>query len=285
MSSVPPTDTKPSPIAFTTGDPDESLGLLLISRDCPTAFSSATLHRFELNSRGDRVTGRLLIPEERSDPCPLVVVQGDAGTGCNSASLDFAGSWVREGFALATLDLPLHGERSSPKFSERLLEAIESVQDHSASDIQLDANGKSLLLEFTRQAVCDLSRTLDGLAALPAIDDPRIGVIGLGHGAAVSAIFASLDPRTKAVALAHCSAIGLPEIDPLRFVAGIAPRSVLLLELSRASSKQAGDSDAALFDACAEPKLRSPSEIENGMLGSAGAETARAFFSDLLIAN
>lgn len=284
-SPAQPTLPKTVPIAFTSGDPEESLGLLLISRDCPAAFSRATSHRFELNSRGDRVTGRLLIPNERSEPCPLVVIQGDAGAGCNSASLNFAGSWVREGFALATLDLPLHGERSNPKFSERLLKAIETVRGNSASDVPLDANGKALLLEFTQQAVCDLSRTLDGLAALPAIDDQRIGVMGLGHGAAITAIFASLDPRTRAVVLAHCSAMTLPEIDPIQFVGGIGPRSVLLLESPQASSKQASRFDNALFDACAEPKLRSPSDLENGMLGSAAAKTARTFFSDLLTAN
>lgn len=285
QSSAQPTETKALPIALTSGDPEESLGLLLVSRDCPAAFSSATSHRFELNSRGDRVTGRLLIPDDRSEPCPLIVIQGDAGAGCNSASLDFAGSWLHEGFALATLDLPLHGERSSPKFSERLLEAIETVRGNSTSNVPLDANGKALLLEFTQQAVCDLSRTLDGLAALPAIDDQRIGIMGLGHGAAIAAIFASLDLRTRAVALAHCSAIGLPEIDPVQFVGNIGPRSVLFLESSQASSKQASDSDTALFDACAEPKRRSPSEFENGTLGSAAAETARAFFSDLLTAS
>lgn len=273
------TRIKTIPLAFTPGDPDESLGLLLTERDCPQAFSGALAHRFELNSRGDRVAGRLLIPASRSGPCPLVVIQPDAGASCNAASLEFAGSWVGVGFALATIDLPLHGERSSPKFSERLLTAIEDLRGPPASDPRLDANGESLLLEFTRQSVCDLSRTLDALATLPAIDDRRIGVMGVGHGAALTAIFASLDPRAKAIVLAHCSEIRLPEIDPVQFVADIGPRPVLLLEAARSAQR---DSNTAIFDACAEPKNRSQSNDEYGQLGSAAAEAARAFFTDQL---
>ena len=275
--SAEPTPIETIPLAFAAADPDESLGLLLTERDCPKAFSGAVAHRFELNSRGDRVVGRLLIPAARSGPCPLIVIQADAGASCDAASLEFAGSWVPGGFALATIDLPLHGARSSPKFSERLLTAIESVRVHPASELRLDANGESLLLEFTRQSVCDLSRTLDALAALPAIDDQRIGVMGVGHGAALMAIFASLDARAKAIALAHCSEIGLSAIDPVQFVADIGPRPILLLESTQASREQ------ALFGACADPKTRSRSDDENELLGSAAAEIARKFFSDQLI--
>jgi dienelactone hydrolase len=271
---------KKIPIALAGG---ESLGLLLTSLDCPAAFPGATAHRFELSSRGDRVAGRLLVPEERSGPCPLILIQGDAGTSYASASLDFAGSWVGRGFALATLDLPLHGERSSPKFSERLLDAIENARPRGGS---LDANGRALLLEFTDQSICDLSRSVDGLSTLPAIDGDRIGVMGLGHGAAIVALFASLDSRTRAVVLAHCSATGLPEIDPVQFVREIiGPRAVLLLESTRASDKHDAESDAALFDACAEPKLCSSSDDEFGKLGAASAERARAFFADQLSAD
>jgi len=268
------------PFAFDIGDPDEPLGLQLSDLTCPEAYPSADAHRFELNSRGDRVPGRLLLPEARSGPCPLILLLGDAGASHDSTTLDFAEPWIRHGFAIATLDLSLHGERSSAKFSERLLDSIASAQQETdledSSRENAAVNGRALLLEFTRQSVCDLSRTLDGLISLPAIDAGRIGALGLGHGAAIVAIFASLDPRIKAVALADCRAIRSHEIDPQEFVGRIGPRPVLLMETN---PSKAGD---ALYEACADPRRRGPSCGANGMLSSAAVENAGKFFAERL---
>lgn len=261
-----------NPNAFATGDPGEPLGLLVTPGKCPEATSSARAHRFELTSRGDRVPGRLLLPDSQSEPCPLLLLLGDAGASHDSATLDFAEPWVRHGFAIATIDLSLHGERSSAKFSARLLDAIVNV--HREAD--LEANDKALLVEFTRQSVCDLSRTLDGLITLPAIDRERIGVLGLGHGAAIVAIFASLDPRPKAVALVDCGVIRLPEIDPRQFVGRIGPRPILLLE------RKPSDPGDTLYDACADPKRRGPSNDSDAMLSSTAGENVREFFAEQL---
>ncbi len=269
-----------NPIAFSIGDPDEPLGLLMGDLTRPKAYPSANAHRFELNSRGDRVPGRLLLPEVRSGPCPLILLLGDVGSSHDSITLDFAEPWIRRGFAIATLDLSLHGERSSPKFSERLLDTIANarretdLEDTSRENVSL--NGQALLLEFTRQSVCDLSRTLDGLISLPAIDAGRIGVLGLGHGASIVAIFASLDPRAKAVALADCGTIRPPEIDPREFVGRIGPRPILLMETN---PSEAGD---ALYEACADPRYRGPACGADGMLSSAGVENAGKFFAEQL---
>jgi len=226
------------PIEFNVDDPDEPLGLQVSDRACPDAYPGANAHRFELNSRGDRVPGRLLLPKAHSGPRPLIVLLGDAGTSRDSKCLDFPAPWIRRGFAIATLDLSLHGERSSAKFSERLLETIADARGASdpgnSGQTNASLNGRALLLEFTRQSVCDLSRTLDGLISLPAIDAGRIGALGLGHGAAIVAIFASVDSRTKAVALADLGAMRQPEIDPREFVGRIAPRPVLMLETNPA---------------------------------------------------
>ncbi len=268
------------PTTFGTGDREEPLGLLLTGRSCPAAFSDAEARRFELSSRGDRVPGRLLLPRVRSGACPLLVLQGDAGASRDAATLDFARTWLDSGFAIATIDLSLHGERSSPKFSERLVDTISNVRSGDNLDAaprdSFHENGSALLIEFTRQSVCDLSRTLDGLSTLVEIDGNRIGVLGLGHGASLVAIMASLDPRAKAVALAHCDARSLPKIDPRRFVAAIGPRPILLLE-----NDPGGDREA-LFDACAEPRLRCPVNGSNGTLSSEAAETAREFFAKQL---
>lgn len=224
--------------------------------------------------------GRLLLPKARSGPCPLILLLGDAGASHDSNTLDFAEPWIRRGFAIATLDLSLHGERSSAKFSERLLDTIANarretdLEDRPQESGSL--NGQTLLLEFTRQSVCDLSRALDGLISLPAIDARRIGALGLGYGAAIVAIFASLDSRTKAVALADCGAIRQRELDPQKFVGRIGPRPVLLLETN---PSEAGD---ALYEACADPRRRGPSCGRDGMLSSAAVEIAGEFFAEQL---
>ena len=69
---------------------DESLGLLLTSLECPAAFPGASAHRFELNSRGDRVAGRLLVPEERSGPCPLILIQEGSSKVTSSTTTGFS---------------------------------------------------------------------------------------------------------------------------------------------------------------------------------------------------
>jgi dienelactone hydrolase len=223
----------PSAIDFAIAAADEPLGLSLAARDCPQGFSGAAAHRIEFSSRGDRVVGRLLLPETRSGPCPLIVALGAAGEGCDSESFDFLASLVRDGFAIATLDLSLHGERKSAKFSERLLAAIADC----ANAGKLDANGEALLIEFTRQSVADASRTLDALTALPAIDAERVGLIGIGHGAALAAIAASGDVRAKCVVLANCGTVAVPAIDPREFVPAIRPREVLELDAEETANQ------------------------------------------------
>jgi len=244
---------------------EEHLGLLVTASNCPPAFDGAIASRFELTSRGDRVPGRLLLPESRSVPCPLVLALGDAGQSLGTSSLDFLASWVRAGIAVATIDLSLHGERASAKFSERLLTAI-------ASDAgSLDENGKALLTEFTRQSIADVTRVLDAMEGLPVVDDTRVAILGLGNGAALAALAASVDERLSAVVLAANRAVSIPEIDPQRHAGAIAPRPVLILG-------GAGNAvDRALFDACGEPRTRANADCTGTALKDADAETARDF--------
>lgn len=192
---------------------DEPLGLALAPGECPASFEGSAAHRFEFSSRGDRVAGRLLLPETRSGPCPLVVALGAAGEDCDSSSLDFLAELTRQGFAIATLDLSLHGERKSAKFSERLIAAIADAGNAG----KLDPNGEALLVEFTRQSVSDVRRTLDALTTLPAIDANRVAFLGTGHGAALMTIAASTERRAKGVVLANRSAVAVPQLDPDNF--------------------------------------------------------------------
>ncbi|MFT5696250.1 MAG: dienelactone hydrolase [Myxococcota bacterium] len=271
--------------SFATGQSFEPLALLTSALPCPAsvAETQADVHavRLEFSSRGDRVNARLLLPASSSAPCPVVVVLGDAGQDHASPSLDATSAWLERGLGVITLDLSLHGERSSAKFSERLFASIARVRDSSASEganaqSELDPNSSALLEEFVLQSVIDLSRLFDAAAHLPQIDSGRIGIAGIGFGGVLAAAFASQDTRAVAVALAHCGAVHMPEIDPQIFAATITETSLLLIEEAQSD---AGD---ALFAACGEPKSRATSKTSGGGLGDEGIKIAGDHFAAAL---
>lgn len=272
-------------VSFATGQSFEPLGLLTSALPCPASVAQTQVEanavRLEFSSRGDRVNARLLLPASSSAPCPVVVVVGDAGQDHASPSLDAISAWLERGLGVITLDLSLHGERSSAKFSERLFASIATAHDSSAgagtnAQSELDPNSSALLEEFVLQTVIDLSRLFDAAAHLPQIDSGRIGIAGIGFGGVLAAAFASQDTRAGAVVLAHCGAVQMPEIDPQIFAATIAETSLLLIEEAQSD---AGD---ALFAACSEPKSRATCKTSGGGLGTEGVKVAGDHFATAL---
>jgi dienelactone hydrolase len=175
--------------------------------------------RFEFASRGDRVPGRVVLPPGTGVRPPVVLLEHGRGGSKESEYLDVAAApWVARGVALASIDLPLHGERANPKLARFLVPGAEAPGDDA------------LRVEFARQAVADLRRALDALAELDALDATRVVYAGFSLGALVGALFCALDPRPRAAALAlGGGGFGPPAIDPARFVARIAPRPVLFV--------------------------------------------------------
>ena len=158
------------------------------------AWQGLNAQRFEIVSRGDFVPGILYLPDPpRHAPTPLLLLQHGTAEGMDSEALTCAAPWVNEGLAVATIDLPLHGERSSPKLSERLVSGIGRLSEAS----KLDPETGALVEEFARQATSDLIRTLDALAALPEIDGDRIGFMGFGVGAVAGSYLLAHDPRPR----------------------------------------------------------------------------------------
>lgn len=219
----------------------------------PQAFSGARCRRFEFTSRGDRVPGRLLLPGGGRGPFPLVLFQHGAGGSKEAEYMDAAGPWVAGGAAVASIDLPLHGERSSAKLSERLLASILG----GAADPDphgFDAGSRSLWVEFTRQTLCDLRVCLDAMGALPEIDAERVVYASFSLGSLLGALFCALDPRPRAAALALAGGgFGPARVDPARYIAKLAPRPLLMVNATRDEliSRQAAQT---LFVAAADPK-------------------------------
>jgi len=194
------------------------------------------------------VPGRLLLPAVPGRRFPLVLLQHGAGGSKESPYLDAAaGPWVRGGAAVASIDFPLHGERASTKLSARLQAEIGTALARSG--------GLSpLWVAFVQQAVCDLRRALDALAAHPELETSRCAYAAFSMGTMLGAPFCATDPRPRAAALAiGGGGFGPAEVDPARWIGGFAPRPVLFVNASRDERVPRAASEA-LFAAAGEPK-------------------------------
>lgn len=258
------------------------------------AWNELDSFRFELVSRGDFVPGRLHLPPRpsRQGPAPLILLQHDVGGSMKDEALAFAGSWAKAGWAIAMIDLPLHGERSSPKLSRRLVAGIGAL----ARCETLDPDTAVLVEEFARQSTSDLLRTLEGLSALESIDPDRIGFIGCGLGALVGSYLLTHDKGLRCAALVctgkgmACS--GIPDahraLDPSQYLARPRANEAPVLIVARD-----GDdcipvaSVRALYETASEPKqwaLVDDRPSGNEGLSSKALTEIQGFFSRTLAA-
>jgi cephalosporin-C deacetylase-like acetyl esterase len=231
----------------------QPLSLQVREYPTPARFGDAGCRRIEFTSRGDRVPARLLLPTRGASPHPLILLQHGAGGSKDAEYLEVAAPWVAAGAAVVTIDLPLHGERYNPKFSERLLENVEaglSLTDPAARAVP----ATKFATEYARQAVSDLMCCLDAATTLPEIDAERIVYAAFSFGGILGTLFCALDPRPRAVALAVTGGgFGPTALDPASYVARIAPRPVLILG-ARNDEIVRPPLTEALFEAAGEPK-------------------------------
>jgi len=217
------------------------------------AWQGLNAQRFEIVSRGDFVPGILYLPDPAPQtPLPLLLLLLQHGTalGMDSQTLEFAASWVKQGLAVATIDLPLHGERSSPKLSERLISGWGQIANNSA----IDSETGVLVEEFARQTTSDLIRTLDGLVELAAIDGNRVGFMGSGLGAIVGSYLLAHDPRPRAAVLVQTrGGQGPRDLDPATYLAKVSGPSILIVTTDD-DEKGSAETTDALFEAASEPK-------------------------------
>ncbi len=180
---------------------------------------------FEYSSRGDRVPGRLLLPNDGHGPFPLVLLQHGAGGSKDSDYLEAARlPWVRRGVAVASIDFPLHGERASAKLSEILLAGFADLRGSDR------AHALALWEGFATQAVHDLGRALDALAPHPEIDVDRTAYAAFSLGAIIGALFCARETRLRAAALAlGGGGFGPAALDPVTHIGGFAGRPLLLI--------------------------------------------------------
>ena len=215
------------------------------------AWAGLRADRFEIVSRGDFVAGILYRPPAPSTAAaPLVILQHGLGGSKESPYLECAARWVREGFAVASIDLPLHGARSSPKLSARLVAGMERI----GRDEELDPETAALVEEFARQSTSDLVRTIDALASLDEIDAERIGFVGFSLGSMVGTYLLAHDTRPSVAVFALAGGgHGPADLDPARYIARAGERPMLFVS-AKGDERVSNESSRALFEAAVGPK-------------------------------
>jgi dienelactone hydrolase len=231
-------------------DLDDALGFDRRSHPSLSQHPALRVSRFEFSSRGDRVPGRLLLPETGAGPFPLVLLQHGLNGAKDASYIESTGGpWASGGAAVASIDFPLHGERANPKLCELLRSGITEPK-------RANEPTRILVEEFFRQAIADLGRALDALETLPEIDRDRIAYASFSLGSIVGATFCASDPRPCAAAFAiGGGGIGPDELDPTRSIGKFAPRPSLFVN-SKTDEVIPLAAAEALFAAARDPKER-----------------------------
>ncbi len=142
--------------------------------------------RIDLLCRGDRVRVRLAVPD-RPGPHPLIVwlsADGTASAGEADAALADWSSWA----AVATLDLPLCGRRSSEKLTDAAFDSSHPLHARLRPEVE-------------SQFAADLDLALAHLGSRDDVDAGRIGLVARGRAAALAETLSNLRTRFRRVVI------------------------------------------------------------------------------------
>lgn len=140
--------------------------------------------RFALDSRGDLVQGRVVVPAA-DGPHPLVVLIGPDG-GADSPWVDRAITALSGWSAVAAFDLPLCGRRRSDKLPLSILDAKT-------------AQAAALRAELEVQLGADLERSIRFLGESATIDSTRVAILASGFGASLARRLAERADRPTSI--------------------------------------------------------------------------------------
>lgn len=218
---------------------------------------------FSFQGQSERVPGILVVPKGVSKPPVVLALHGLGGN--KSFGQQLAPTLTQAGYAVLALDAPGHGERADSK--KPLL----------PTDLELLHNNWV-------EGIVDYRRALDALAGRPEVDSKRVLLMGISMGGMMGSLLAGSDSRICAAALIvaggdwrtvvsktslpivkplkdlldkvdpkSAAASKLNEIDPVNWVAKIAPRPVLLLQ-GDADTIMPKEASNKLIEAAKEPK-------------------------------
>lgn len=231
----------PSASAEVEPKPDEAGGSIPfpVDHDAPLdstervdrATEAFTRFRVEFNGiRGDRVPAHLYLPSGEAPARPAVLLQYGSGGNKNTNYIVALGEqFASRGFVVLTIDAPLRGERKPKRarsWWQRMLTEAGRVPWYLG----------------------DYSRAVDYLLTRREVDRERVGYAGISWGAITGITFVAHEPRVHAMASIvgggnflgtfnvepseEASRAAL-RVDPIHHVARIAPRPLLLLNVTR----------------------------------------------------
>lgn len=183
-----------------------------------------------------RVPGVLYVPKSGPGPFPAILYQHGATNSKDGAYIvKGLELFARSGFVAMAIDAELHGERQV----EGLVVSADSLLTMPPVELR----------NAVIQTIVDLRRATDFLREQPSVDPQRIGYMGVSLGGIMGATVVGLDPKIKACILAVAGggfgsmarfAKITPEmkqmakiVEPLNFVADIAPRPILMINATK----------------------------------------------------
>ncbi|MEP6756889.1 MAG: alpha/beta fold hydrolase [Chthonomonadales bacterium] len=220
-------------------DYDKGLALSPEEGSSTASGNMVTINVKYQSINNQKVPAVLVLPKDRGDnKIPCVVLMH--GLGMNKMGLMlFWGQFIKSGFAVISIDAQYHGDRAQKPAPELFGSSVYATR------------------ELLIQTVVDLRRTVDYLETRPEIDSKRIGYVGFSMGGILGSIACSVDKRFVAPVLALAGgdwklmsaksklpaadavrkaglassqmASVLEPVDPVKWVAGIAPRPVLFI--------------------------------------------------------
>ncbi len=248
-----------------------------------SGFEPLASERFELVSRGDFVNGRLDGPAAGATGArPLLLLLHDAAGSSGAEPLAVGADWASKGLLVARLDLPLHGERQSPKLSERLVNGCAALCEGDP----LDADTRALVEEFARQSVSDVLRTLEALAAEADVDRERTVLVGLGLGAQVAAWAAPhAAPLAACVFAGGIGRLADPGLDPTPGLAGATSgETKFLVEVCATGGRAAIEDQEALLATLPKSSRRVESaSVSSGAFSAGMVEAIGALLDETVL--
>jgi pimeloyl-ACP methyl ester carboxylesterase len=234
-----------------------------------------------------RVPAVVTFDPETPSPRPALIIQHGLHSSKDDPRLaELAAAWAPYGFAILTIDAPLHGERATGEL-----------------DVMKLLGQPYTGLRFVVQNVIDLRRAVDMLHARPDIADHRIAYVGFSMSTFLGVQFVALEPRVRAACLALGGAglfhffasqsdagsrddleLVASLVDPLHFAGLIAPRPVLQVN-SETDQIVPAALGHMLYGALQEPKRAIWFQGEHGEVPDDVLREVRLFLTDALDPN
>jgi dienelactone hydrolase len=158
------------------------LSSAILELDPPqTAKGVTTQHLWIAGFEGRRVPALVLTPDGADGPRPVVLLGHGAGGSKDEPQMLQIARWLvrREGFAVAIIDGPVHGERRASANGDVGPEALQTLA----------------LPETYHSMAFDWQRTLDACGELPNLGNERPAYLGFSMGTMLGIKTVAAEPR------------------------------------------------------------------------------------------